>query len=528
MPLRREQLNILLSYWTRTSYSGLTGTASTTIAKATLENISITKTYGGNADSPAVRGIITLGSYNIARLRNQLTGAAILDGSNNVIFGKLTYVATNYIVSYYTKVAGVDTATTLPGNYTIDMLFPEVMNISEVPFAGDLIDLAGFILNSGNTKPTFADILSSGNSTGTNDIELLSGRSIKSSGSVVSITDSLSVTGNLALTGAINSTTGLILSEQGSIPIPVAPNTGTIWVNGTNQLVYTNELNVSTIIGGTTGLTSVLDIENVTNGRSIELTNSSSLILSDNSVITSTDSAVVIDTNLQINGKLTVSDLIDPTGLVLDQQLSCPTTAVPGKGILWVKDEIGLLNSLQFTDGYGIECDLSTPKTLANILNNGNRTLGNNLLVSNGDFIVFGITSSISENSGLDIGLDGYTLNINSSGINTDFSFMLQTNASDFDRSIILQAGSLLSTGKGSDIICVAGNGYDGYGGNITLQVGSGTGAGHINIYSSGIYINNAYDVPLIDTPTGGFLYVDNGALYYKGSSGTITPIALA
>jgi len=48
-----------------------------------------------------------------------------------------------------------------------------------------------------------------------------------------------------------------------------------------------------------------------------------------------------------------------------------------------------------------------------------------------------------------------------------------------------------------------------------------------INNYTGHVYIANRTAVP--GTPSGGgFLYVESGALKYKGSSGTVTTIAAA
>ena len=57
--------------------------------------------------------------------------------------------------------------------------------------------------------------------------------------------------------------------------------------------------------------------------------------------------------NVVISGKLSVGGLIDPIGLVLDEQSGVPAGAVAGKGVLWVKDDVP--NNIFFTDDVGTD-----------------------------------------------------------------------------------------------------------------------------------------------------------------------------
>jgi hypothetical protein len=62
----------------------------------------------------------------------------------------------------------------------------------------------------------------------------------------------------------------------------------------------------------------------------------------------------------RIEGKLTVTGLIDPVGLVLDEQSTVPGGSPgAGKGTLWVKDDSP--TSLYFTDSAGTDYDLTDP-----------------------------------------------------------------------------------------------------------------------------------------------------------------------
>jgi hypothetical protein len=62
-----------------------------------------------------------------------------------------------------------------------------------------------------------------------------------------------------------------------------------------------------------------------------------------------------------------------------------------------------------------------------------------------------------------------------------------------------------------------------GAGGNVGFRTGSQFGGG-----KGVIAIANALLVPAVDPNGGGVLYVENGALKYRGSAGTVTTIASA
>jgi hypothetical protein len=62
-----------------------------------------------------------------------------------------------------------------------------------------------------------------------------------------------------------------------------------------------------------------------------------------------------------------------------------------------------------------------------------------------------------------------------------------------------------------------------GAGGNVGFRTGSQFGAGQ-----GVIAIGNAIVAPSVNPGGGGVLYVENGALKYRGSNGTVTTIAPA
>lgn len=99
-----------------------------------------------------------------------------------------------------------------------------------------------------------------------------------------------------------------------------------------------------------------------------------------------------------------------------------------------------------------------------------------------------------------------------------------------------------VGVGNGFDLTVTAQNGNTvNNGGNISLLVGakglSGTADGNMSLLSTasgyggmskGIFIGNVTTAPTSDPTAGGFLYVEAGALKYRGSGGTITTLGPA
>jgi hypothetical protein len=133
-----------------------------------------------------------------------------------------------------------------------------------------------------------------------------------------------------------------------------------------------------------------------------------------------------------------------------------------------------------------------------------------NSYVRIGNMYVPGTSSSSQQyifNGGTTMSYDG-----SSSTVGT-FTF---TNESD----VLLQAGHGVN---GGDLYLTAGQGSTSKG-NIALHSTTGTFGGGQNV----IFIHNAAVVPTTNPTQGGILFVENGALKYRGSSGTVTTIANA
>ena len=76
-------------------------------------------------------GVITAGT-NRALVYNNATKAKIVDGSSNEVYGRVTEAAGVYTLSYYSLIAGVETAFSMPAQ-TIDFLFPYRFTFTQFP-----------------------------------------------------------------------------------------------------------------------------------------------------------------------------------------------------------------------------------------------------------------------------------------------------------------------------------------------------------------------------------------------------------
>jgi hypothetical protein len=148
---RKEQFSVLSAYWTKIIYTATGDTSSTVLSAATLNVSSITQTSGGNASSnPPIRGVVTAGTFNNVCIRNSVT-ALPFSVSGAIVYGRITFSSGNYTITYYSRVNGIETATNIPGSgsLSVEMLFPEVMNYSEVPANALIINEGGFVGGGG-------------------------------------------------------------------------------------------------------------------------------------------------------------------------------------------------------------------------------------------------------------------------------------------------------------------------------------------------------------------------------------------
>jgi hypothetical protein len=137
----------------------------------------------------------------------------------------------------------------------------------------------------------------------------------------------------------------------------------------------------------TTLLSQVLDAGNDTDGFHILVTNGDEINGQDGGYVRFAAGTGLVETSdLSVIGKLTVSGLIDPTGLVLDEQAASPFTAA-GKHTIWAKNTIP--STLWTTDDAGNETQVATGTTLglSAVLTVGNTSGANDVIIDSGQKI---------------------------------------------------------------------------------------------------------------------------------------------
>lgn len=167
---------------------------------------------------------------------------------------------------------------------------------------------------------------------------------------------------------------------------------------------------------------------------------------------------------VHVVGKLTVDGLIDPTGLVLDEQASAPFNPTGlNKGLIYVKT--GAPNTLWFRNDAGTDTQVQvgTP-SLASTLVAGSTTgtdaytLGTDITLSSGN--------SLKTAAGQSPGNSGVALVIRSGAGNTTGT----------GGSALLSGGNGGATGAGGAVTIEGGSAASGAGGAVTITVPNSTG----------------------------------------------------
>ncbi|HVI39881.1 MAG TPA: hypothetical protein VM577_04405 [Anaerovoracaceae bacterium] len=302
---RKEQINILRAYWTVFNYTATGGTTSTVIAAGTLQPSTVTQTSGGNpSTTPPIRGIITTGSGGFVRLRKVDT-ALSLDDVGAQIFGRLTFSAGNYTITYKKINGGVEVSATLPGvgSYSVEMLLPEVMNFSEIPANADILyGSSQELLPSGNTIA--GDLVVAGNTTlgdATSDTITLNARFISD---LIPTPDNTRSLGTSALRWADGNFTQISLRADNTNSIKSIYNASGITATGTSYSIDGNSsINIGT--STTTGITiGKVGITTVING-SLNPTGATTI----GGVLTVNGSPSVFNGDVNITGTLTVGNI---------------------------------------------------------------------------------------------------------------------------------------------------------------------------------------------------------------------------
>lgn len=228
-----------------------------------------------------------------------------------------------------------------------------------------------------------SEVLSNGNTTGGTDIVITSGDAITTTGSVTAINlastattaNVVSVSGDSLTTGGLAtfssasanisarnlvtisntnvasvSATGLFINQDADAPA--------IMIDAECTTDHCFEIDADALTIGTIArFTS--DSANTGTRSLIEITNDNVLATGTTALHVQQDStglAADFEGNVRINGKLTVTGEIDPTHLVLNEQITSPTSPTIGVGNLWVRADVP--NTLMYEDDAGNELEV--------------------------------------------------------------------------------------------------------------------------------------------------------------------------
>jgi len=394
---RKEQINILRAFWSKYTYTATGGASSDNIAGATLNAASVTGTDGGETSTPT-RGIVTTGASNLVRLRTESDGYYIFDNTNDLIFGRLTYSAPNYVVSYYKISGGSEISTTLPGSIgDVEMLYPEVMNFGEIPANAHIIDEAGFgfqdtAIGGGGGGGGGGSLTPPNDPADDNKVAYASGGDLAYATNVLTDGSSYVSIGATPASGGqlrLANTATITARDNGDSADLTLIDSGTndyvrVGGDGSNVLgasLYSNSSEIFRVqsagvtiqntslmqfsgsssnnptirqanTGSGDGDTFTIQAQNATGGG----TDGGDLVLNSGTGTNDdgyvyiqnggTDTMEIGSGNVTINGKLTVTGLIDPTGLQLDPQGSSPAN-----NSIWIENTSPTV--LKFTNNAG-------------------------------------------------------------------------------------------------------------------------------------------------------------------------------
>ena len=217
-----------------------------------------------------------------------------------------------------------------------------------------------------------------------------------------------------------------------------------------------------------------------------------------------------------INGKLTVTGLIDPPGLVLDEQDSFPyETQGKGQGLLWVKKDTG---ELWYRNKFGQDGALSqgngNPPSLAQVLTAGNTTGGQSLILSDGDVL-----------KAMDDPQGGSALTLRGGAC---------IGAAGNGGHLVLQGGTPTGNGTGGDVQLVPGTN----GGAVKIQSDSCQISGSLSVagllacsgelhttgtmQSPGVVITASAVIPTVPQGEQGVLWTKGKNLYFATADGEV------
>ena len=366
---------------------------------------------------------------------------------------------------------------------------PSQLQITAGLTVSPTFDSAGILISSGTNA------VGSGSS-GTGDILLqtldLTGSSSGTTGKVSLLTGPNTGSGN---TGELEFITGTTVSGfSGSVTLQTGNslNSGDISITGGNS-------NGSSQVGGELILTAGASGINA-NGGSIQLTagNTSGSGNGGNIVFNpGTASGSGIIGAVIVNGKLTVTGIIDPTGIVFDHQASVPEgTPASNKATFWIRnDDVPILTTSGGTDipllggGGAVDLDDLTDVTITSpsvdeILEYDGAQWVNVPAAGGAPTPSWEATLNVANTTG-----DFVLLLNHSSGTGTIQGADVGTGVGT---QITILGGASTVSGDGGDILIQGGASNDAIGGSITLLPGTGVTAGDV-ISGGNLLVQNHY-----------------------------------
>lgn len=138
MLLQSKQIKKIFAGRVRVAGFTTTATSSDTV---TTDLTTALTTAGFNGGSVALTpstgettaGVITTGANNTALIFDATTGLPLDDGSGNEVYGRITEAAGVYTLSYYSLVAGVETAYSFSAPTDIDFEFSYRYEFKDLP-----------------------------------------------------------------------------------------------------------------------------------------------------------------------------------------------------------------------------------------------------------------------------------------------------------------------------------------------------------------------------------------------------------
>lgn len=149
------------------------GVQGTNITGATGTSDDVSSLLTGETPSTAqnVEGIVVNAPHNYIHVFDT-SQDAIFDGSGNKVYGRLTYAASVWTLSYYSNVAGTETAYSFAAPTDLVWYYQQLFTEAARPVYSDLFEVRSDEVAATAPTPGLDDVLAADNSAGASDINL--------------------------------------------------------------------------------------------------------------------------------------------------------------------------------------------------------------------------------------------------------------------------------------------------------------------------------------------------------------------